>query len=134
MSANSTKPYLVRAIYDWCLDQGYTPYLAVAVSAATRVPMEHVKDGQIVLNISPSASHGLLMDNVWITFSARFNGVSRQIEVPVDAVAGIFARENGEGMSFQPVSDNDTDHCDQPSSDDEPEPPKPSRPRFQVVK
>lgn len=100
----STKPYLLRAIYEWCVDQGYTPHLLVHAVAAAQIPREYVRDGQIVLNISPTASHGLVMDNHWIRFAARFNGVSRQIEVPVEAVGGLFARENGEGLSF-PVED-----------------------------
>lgn len=133
MASVSTKPYLVRAIYDWCVDQGYTPYLAVAVNTATRVPIEYVKDGKIVLNISPSASQGLLMDNVWVRFSARFNGVARQIEVPMDAVEGIFARENGEGMAFQATL-GETGAMSSATPPDDPEPSPPKRPRFQVVK
>lgn len=133
MASVSTKPYLVRAIYDWCVDQGYTPYLAVAVNTATRVPIEYVKDGKIVLNISPSASQGLLMDNVWVRFSARFNGVARQIEVPMDAVEGIFSRENGEGMAFQAAL-GETGAMSSATPPDDPEPTPPKRPRFQVVK
>jgi stringent starvation protein B len=92
MSGLGTKPYLLRAIFEWCVDSGYTPYLSVVVDANTRVPMEYVKEGNIVLNLSPSATHGLLIDNQWVRFSARFNGVSRQLEIPIAAVAGIFAR------------------------------------------
>ncbi len=131
MSDNGTKPYLIRAIFEWCVDSGYTPYLSVVVDANTRVPMEYVKDGGIVLNLSPSATHGLLIDNQWVRFSARFNGVSRQLEVPITAVAGIFARENGEGLGFE-VSDTAS-----VVEDDEtpPEPTKPTtKPKFQVVK
>jgi stringent starvation protein B len=97
----STKPYLIRAIYEWCVDQGYTPYLAVQVDQHTRVPMEHVKDGQIVLNISYTATHQLKIDNDFIHFSARFSGVSRELEIPIAAVSGIFAKESGQGMFFQ---------------------------------
>lgn len=97
----STKPYLIRAIFEWCIDQGFVPYLTVSVDAQTRVPREHVKDGQITLNIGPEASHQLLMGNEEITFQARFNGAAFPVVVPVDAVAAIFARENGMGMSFE---------------------------------
>lgn len=97
----STKPYLIRAIYEWCVDQGYTPYLAVQVDGQTRVPMEHVKNGQIVLNISYTATHQLKIDNDFIHFSARFSGVSRELEIPIAAVSGIFAKETGQGMFFQ---------------------------------
>jgi len=78
----STKPYLLRAIYEWCTDSGYTPYLAVKVDAATTVPMEYVKKGEIILNISYGATSGLKMDNDAITFRARFNGVSRELYIP----------------------------------------------------
>lgn len=100
MSVLSTKPYLIRAIYEWCTDSGLTPHLVVAVGRHTRVPMEFVKDGQIVLNVSQGATRNLLIGNDSIRFSARFNGASRDIEVPVDAVVGIYARENGQGLSF----------------------------------
>lgn len=98
------KPYLIRAIHEWCTDQGYTPYLAVAVDAYTQVPREHVRDGQIVLNVSLGATHQLTLGNDEITFSARFNGVARPLLVPVANVAAIYARENGQGMAFEPVT------------------------------
>jgi stringent starvation protein B len=97
----STKPYLLRAIYEWCTDSGYTPYLAVKVDSATTVPMEYVKKGEIVLNISYGATSGLKMDNDAITFRARFNGVSRELYVPVHNVLAIYANENGQGMAFE---------------------------------
>jgi stringent starvation protein B len=96
----STKPYLLRAIYEWCTDSGYTPYLAVKVDAATTVPMEYVKKGEIILNISYGATSGLKMDNDAITFRARFNGVSRELYIPVTNVLAIYANENGQGMAF----------------------------------
>ena len=96
----STKPYLLRAIYEWCTDSGYTPYLAVKVDAATTVPMEYVKKGEIILNISYGATSGLKMDNDAITFRARFNGVSRELYIPVHNVLAIYANENGQGMAF----------------------------------
>ncbi len=101
MSEISTKPYLLRAIYEWCTDNGYTPYLAAMVDAKTRVPREYVKNGEIVLNISFTATSGLRMDNDFINFNARFGGVPREISIPVENVAAIYARENGQGMAFE---------------------------------
>lgn len=97
----STKPYLLRAIYEWCTDNGYTPYLAAAVDAHTRVPHEFVKNGEIVLNISFTATSGLKIDNDLVQFHARFGGVARDISIPVDNVVAIYARENGQGMAFE---------------------------------
>lgn len=96
----STKPYLLRAIYEWCTDNGYTPYVAVFVNTVVRVPMEYVKNGEIVLNISFEATQGLKIDNDAITFRARFAGVARDIYIPIDNVVAIYARENGQGMAF----------------------------------
>lgn len=101
MSETSTKPYLLRALYEWCTDNGYTPYIVVAVDAQTRVPMEFVKNGEILLNISFEATGNLKMDNDLIHFKARFGGVAREIEVPIDNVSAIYARENGQGMAFE---------------------------------
>lgn len=98
----STKPYMVRAMHEWCVDNGLTPHLLVAVDAQTRVPMAYVKDGEIVLNINYSATKNLLIDNDAVTFSARFGGVANDLYVPMRAVRGVFARENGQGMFFQP--------------------------------
>lgn len=122
----STKPYFVRAIFEWCVDQGLTPYLSVVVGARTRVPREFVKDGQIVLNIGPDATNQLLLGNDEITFQARFNGVAFPVVVPIDAVAAIFAKENGQGMSFE-VSDSQAP-AEQPSlaSDEAPDEPPPA--------
>jgi stringent starvation protein B len=100
----STKPYLMRAIFEWCADQGFTPYIAVTVDGRTRVPREFVRDGQIVLNIGGEATHQLQMGNEEITFQARFNGVAFPVLVPVDAVSAIYARENGQGMAFETVT------------------------------
>jgi stringent starvation protein B len=104
MSEISTKPYMLRAIYEWCTDSGFTPYLAVKVDAATTVPMEYVKKGEIVLNISFGATSGLKMENEAIHFHARFGGVSREIYVPVQNVLAIYANENGQGMAFEVTS------------------------------
>jgi stringent starvation protein B len=101
MSEISTKPYLMRAIYEWCTDNGYTPYLAVMVDASTQVPLQFVRDGQIVLNISQGATKGMKMDNEAIRFGARFGGVARDVYVPVENVIAIYASENGQGMAFE---------------------------------
>ena len=96
----STKPYMVRAIHEWCVDSGFTPHLLVAVNAKCRVPMAYVKDGEIVLNLNYTATKDLHIDNDAIVFSARFGGVSQNLYVPMGAVKGIFARENSQGMFF----------------------------------
>lgn len=101
MSEISTKPYLLRAIYEWCTDNGYTPYLAAAVDGRTRVPHEFVKNGEIVLNVSFTATSGLKMGNEFVEFHARFGGVARDISIPVENVVAIYARENGQGMAFE---------------------------------
>lgn len=100
MSDISTKPYLLRALYEWCTDSGFTPYIVVIVDSSTKVPMEFVKNGEIVLNISFSATAQLKIDNNFVHFRARFGGVSREIEVPIENVSAIYARENGQGMTF----------------------------------
>ena len=97
----STKPYLIRAIHEWCADQGFTPYMAVKVDATTRVPREFVKDGEIVLNIGLEATHQLLLGNEEITFQARFGGRPFPVVVPIERIAAIYASENGEGMAFE---------------------------------
>ncbi|MBU1235842.1 MAG: ClpXP protease specificity-enhancing factor [Gammaproteobacteria bacterium] len=97
----STKPYFVRAVFEWCVDQGLTPYISVVVGPNTRVPREFVKDGQIVLNIGPDATNQLLLGNEEITFQARFSGVAFPVAVPIDSVVAIFAKENGQGMAFE---------------------------------
>ena len=100
MQEISTKPYLLRALYEWCTDNGYTPHIAVRVDTQTRVPRQFVRDNEIVLNISFEATSQLQMGNEWIEFSARFSGKSHKIEVPVANVLAIYARENGQGMAF----------------------------------
>ena len=97
----STKPYLLRALYEWCVDNGYTPHLAVKVDSRAQVPSEYVRNGEITLNVSPSAVHKLQMGNELIEFSARFAGVARQISVPVAGVYALYARETGHGMTFE---------------------------------
>jgi len=100
MAETSTKPYLIRAIHEWCNDNGFTPYLAVAVDERTQVPREYVKGGEIVLNVSPMATQRLSMGNDLITFQARFGGIARELSIPVENVSAIYARENGHGMAF----------------------------------
>jgi len=96
----STKPYLLRAIYEWCVDNALTPYLSVVVDPQTRVPMEYVRDGEIVLNIGPLATSHLRIGNEIIECTARFSGAARELSIPLSAVVAIYARENGHGMSF----------------------------------
>ena len=143
MSEQSAKPYLVRAICEWCADNGLTPYLAVRVNGQTRVPTAFVKNGEIVLNISATATRKLTVDNEWIRFTARFNGASQEVAVPMSAVAGIFAKETGYGFAFSIQQDPATSlaaateprdleaaDADKPIPDD-----KPRRPsHLQVVK
>ena len=97
----STKPYLIRALHQWCTDFGFTPFLAVFVDERVEVPMEFVKNNEIVLNISEDACHQLHIENDWISFQARFGGKAQKVLVPVTHVLAIYARENGGGMSFE---------------------------------
>ncbi len=131
MNDSSTKPYLIRAIYEWCVDQSFTPYVAVQVDNQTKVPVEFIKDGQIVLNVSYTATRHLKIGNDFINFSARFNGSSRELEIPILAVIGIFAKENGQGMFFQATEEITASaevHPNPPNSPPETPPPnKPSR-------
>lgn len=135
--AVSTKPYLMRAIYEWCVDSGFTPYVLVAVDENTRVPMDHVKNGEIVLNISPVATQNLKMDNDYVRFSARFNGASREIIIPVGTVLGIFARENNQGLLFQRDTTEEgqqTTGATEGPEDGSSGPQKRGKPNLQVVK
>ncbi|MEO8164668.1 MAG: ClpXP protease specificity-enhancing factor [Betaproteobacteria bacterium] len=140
MKEASTTPYLIRAIFEWCCDNGLTPYIAVKVDETTKVPMEYVKNGEIVLNVSPDATRNLKIGNDLLQFSARFAGVSREISVPINTVGGIFAKETGQGLSFptspsvpaQVVAPNKND--DTPPDDNTPTPPAGGRPRLQIIK
>ena len=96
----STRPYLIRALHEWCSDNGFSPYIAVQVDASVQVPMEFVKNGEIVLNVSSDATSSLRLGNDFVEFKARFGGVTREIVVPIDHVIAIYARENGQGMAF----------------------------------
>ena len=100
LETTSTRPYLIRALYEWCTDNGLTPYVAVAVDETVQVPREYVKNNEIVLNISFDATSSLKLSNDFIEFKARFAGSSREIMVPIGRVIAIYARENGQGMSF----------------------------------
>jgi stringent starvation protein B len=125
MSMTSSRPYLVRALYEWIVDNGCTPYLLVdATATGVEVPQQYVKNGQIVLNVSPGAVSGMAMGNDDIRFRGRFGGIAIDILVPLGAVLGIYARENGQGMVFEP-------EAPRPPSDDEP---KPGKPSLRVVK
>jgi len=97
---SSTRPYLIRALHDWCTDNGFTPYIAVYVDASVQVPQEYVKNNEIVLNVGFEATSGLKLGNDQIAFKARFGGSAREIAVPIDHVVAIYARENGQGMAF----------------------------------
>ena len=99
-SATSTRPYLIRALYEWCTDNGFTPYVAVSVDNTVQVPREYVKNNEIVLNIGFDATSSLTLGNEFIEFKARFGGVAREILVPISHVIAIYARENGQGMAF----------------------------------
>ena len=100
LESTSTRPYLIRALYEWCTDNGFTPYVAVLVDETVQVPREYVKNGEIVLNISYDATSSLKLGNDFIEFKARFAGSAREIMVPVSRVIAIYARENGQGMAF----------------------------------
>lgn len=148
MGETSTKPYLIRALHEWCTDNGYTPYLTVQVDEHTMVPAGHVHDGQITLNVGTLATNRLVLGNEFIEFQARFSGVTENVYVPVGAVSAIYARETGAGMGFevqpyeapaapesgsQPAvaSDSQTAEDTPPTDGDDNEP---KRPRLTIVK
>lgn len=140
MKETPTTPYLIRAIFEWCCDNGLTPYIAVKVDEHTRVPPEYVKNGEIVLNLSPDATRNLKIGNELIQFSARFAGVSRELSVPISAVAGIFAKETGQGLAFQvaPSTRGLPAVVKRPPQGEQPDGDKPSptgrKPRLQIIK
>ena len=126
----SRKPYLIRAIYEWILDNDCTPHLLVdATGPEVRVPKDHTQDGRIILNISPGAVQGLTLANEAASFSARFGGVAHEVYVPSQAVLAVYARENGEGIMFPPDDDSDPGGDDTPPGDGGGE-----RPQLKVVK
>jgi stringent starvation protein B len=128
----SNKPYLIRALHQWCTDFGFTPFMAVFVDENVEVPMEFVKNNEIVLNLSLEACHQLNLDNDWISFQARFGGVPRKIMVPVSHVLAIYARENGQGMSFPFNADQSIKPKD--IGPENAEKPKAGRPSLKIVK
>lgn len=147
MQGLSQQPYFLRALYEWCVDSSLTPYLTVRVDARTRVPQAFVKDGQIVLNVGPSAVRNIHMDNDWVTFSARFGGVSHSIEVPVGNILAIYAKETGEGMGFESLlsaaeeepelpaeASERVDNVPENGGDKEPPQPPRGKPQLRVVK
>ena len=135
----STRPYLIRALYEWCTDNGFTPYVAVKVDQTVQVPREYVQGGEIVLNISYDATSSLKLGNEFIEFKARFGGQPRDIMVPIGRIMAIYARENGQGMAF-PVQDPEPSAADHPHSapGDEDPPPTPApavqRPALKRIK
>ena len=150
MSESSTKPYLIRALHEWCTDNGYTPHIVVTVDANTVVPRAHIHDGQITLNIGTLATNRLVLGNDYIEFQARFGGVTETIVVPVAAVSAIYARETGAGMGFEIQASSAYPGSSEPAADppgeaaapdapEQPDDPPPSgsdpkRPRLTVVK
>jgi len=155
----STRPYLIRALYEWCSDNGLTPYVAVQVDETVQVPREYVKNNEIVLNISLDATSSLQLGNDFIEFKARFGGVAREIVVPVHRVIAIYARENGQGMAFPstpvpsavgpvstpvvtalvpiqgaPASEKPSPSDEQPSPPDPPKPAAGGRPALKRIK
>ncbi len=136
MSVASTKPYLLRALHEWCVDQGFTPYISVQVDAGTLVPRQYVRDGQIVLNLGAEAVQNLHLGNDLITCQARFGGVAQSLSIPVGNVAAIYARENGQGMAFE-VGESAEEAPPEEATPEAPEPPPtdtPPRPHLTRVK
>ncbi len=130
----SSRPYLVRAMYQWIVDNGLTPHILVdATQSEVDVPAQHIQDGKIVLNIAPMAIQGLTLGDADITFSARFSGKSRSLFIPMQAVLAVYARENGQGMMFSEDDDAGVDAGTPPDDDNDPDPDKP-RPTLRVVK
>jgi stringent starvation protein B len=139
--AVTTRPYLLRALHEWCTDNGFTPYVAVLVDETVQVPMEYVKNGEIVLNVSYDATSGMKLGNEFIEFKARFAGVAREILVPINRVLAIYARENGQGMAFPmpvtsaaPMQDISSTRDASASDEPPPRPPTPTRPTLTRVK
>ncbi len=128
----SNKPYLIRALHQWCTDFGFTPFIAVFVGSSVDVPLEFVKNDEIVLNLSLEACHQLNLDNDWISFQARFGGIPRKIMVPVTHVLAVYARENGQGMSFP--FDAARANAPKEVSSEGPEKSKVTRPFLTIVK
>ncbi len=139
MQMTSSRPYLVRAMYQWICDNGLTPYLLVdAMAKDCMVPAEHIQDGKIILNVAPTAVSGVVLGDEAVTFSARFSGKPESIYIPVDAVLAIYARENGQGMMFSEEGNTESAMDNHEPDDNDPEPTKPkptgTGPNLRVVK
>ena len=119
----STRPYLIRALYEWCTENGFTPYVAVKVDQTVQVPREYVQGGEIVLNVSYDATSSLKLGNEFIEFKARFGGQPRDIMVPIGRVMAIYARENGQGMAFPVAEDEVTPQADASAQETDEDPP-----------
>ncbi len=139
----STRPYLIRAMHEWCSDNGFTPYISVFVDGNTHIPIEYVKDNEIILNISHDASNALQLGNEFIHFKSRFSGVVRDLMIPINNIQAIFAKENGQGMSFPKVTltENDVAQSDKLNAtttathvDDKEVTPKRSKSHLTIVK
>jgi len=128
MDLPSTKPYLLRAIWEWCCDNGFTPFISVVVDERTKVPREFVRDGQIVLNLGPDATNRLQIGNDWVEFQARFGGVARELSIPVGQVSSIYARENLAGMAFDLEEEGASAGTEADSTQDAVEPNDPPEP------
>lgn len=135
MSTVSTKPYLIRAIHEWCVDQGLTPHIAVMIDRHVIVPPGYARDGQIILNLSPDATNQLVIGNETITFQARFGGKAHALLVPIGNVIAVYAAQNGQGMAFEaePLAepDDDSEHAEQSLDDGDGEAPGPDDDRPQ---
>ena len=135
MQMTSSRPYLVRAMYQWITDNGMTPHLLVDVSIeGVHVPAEHVQNGKIILNIAPMAVTGLVLGDAEITFNARFSGKPMELYIPIDAVLAVYAKENGQGMMFSEDDGASTAPDDESDSKPDPDPDKPKRPSLRVAK
>ncbi len=130
----SNRPYLMRAIFEWIIDNGLTPHVLIdAEVPEVQVPRQYVDEGRIILNISPSAVQNFSIDNQWLSFNARFGGKPFEIFAPIHAIRAVYAAENSEGMMFEPMPESEVEPPTEPDPD--PEPPKPSsRPSLRVVK
>jgi stringent starvation protein B len=139
MKMTSNQPYLLRAFYDWIVDNDLTPHLVVdATVSGVQVPQEHVKDGQIVLNVSPSACAKLVINDFEVTFEARFNGAARSLVVPCAAVQAIYAKENGAGTLFTAeeiaAEQSDSEEIESSTTEIEPTKPEKKKPTLTIVK
>ena len=135
--STSTRPYLIRALHEWCIDNGYTPLITVHVDANTQVPKEHVKDKEIVLNLSFDATSGLKLGNDYVEFKARFSGLARDILVPINRIMAIYARETSQGMVFPNIAALDvaaSEEASVESLEQAPKVPVAARPALKIVK